>query len=205
MRGLLILFCAWVMFTGICPGAFSQTDWQKRKDQDGIKVFTKERQAFEVVSYKWITTMDVEMDRLFEFITDVGRYPEWIDGCCRTRMIRDEEDGGYRYHTVYDFPWPFRDRHMVVDVSVHEEDGDGERVITLESRSADEIEVEEGRKTRIKNFWERIRLMEKDESSVEMHTEGFFDPGGNIPPWLTNMHVDDSPIRTIKNLKNMLE
>jgi hypothetical protein len=149
--------------------------------------------------------MDIEMDRLFEFITDVGRYPEWIDGCCRTRMIREEEDGGYRYHTVYDFPWPFRDRHMIVDVSVYEEDGDGGRIISVESRSVDEIEVEEGRMTRIRNFWERVRLIEKDENSVEMHTEGFFDPGGNIPPWLTNVHVDDSPIRTIKNLKNMLE
>jgi ribosome-associated toxin RatA of RatAB toxin-antitoxin module len=204
VRGWLILFFAWIIVTGICPTAFSQTDWEQRKDQDGIKVFTKERQAFEVISYKSITTMDVEMDRLFEFITDVGRYPEWIDGCCQTRMIREEEDGGYRYHTVYDFPWPFRDRHMVVDVSVQVEDGDGERVITLESRSVDETEMEEGRKTRITNFWERVQLTEKDESSVQMITEGFFDPGGNIPPWLTNVHVDDSPIRTIKNLKEVL-
>ena len=203
MRARFILLVAWIIVAGICPQAFSQTDWQQRKDKDGIKVFTKERQAFEVISYKSIATMGVEMDRLFEFITDVGRYPEWIDGCCRTRIIHEEEDGGYRYHTVYDFPWPFRDRYMVVDMSVHEEDGG--RVITLESRSVDEIEVEEGGRTRITNFWERIRLTEKDESSVEMITEGFFDPGGNIPAWLTNMHVDNSPIRTVRNLKKTLE
>lgn len=203
MRGRFSLWSALLAVLWMCPPAFSDTDWQRRKDQEGIEVFTKKRQNFEVISYKWITTLDVELDRLFQFLTDVERYPEWIDGCCQTRMIRQEEDGRFMYHTVYDFPWPFRDRHMVVHVSVNRDDAG--KVVTLESRSVDEVADEKGRRTRITNFWETIRLIQKDETSVEIHTEGFFDPGGNIPPWLTNMYVDDSPIRTVTNLKNMLE
>lgn len=203
MRGLLILFGAWITVMGTSPVVLSQTDWQQRKDQDGIKVFTKKRRQPGVISYKWIATIDVEPDRLIRFLADVDRFPEWKDGCSESRLIREEEGGGYLYYVVYDFPFPFRDRYMVVDVSAYEEDGG--KVTILKSRSADEIEEEGGRMTRITNFWETSRLIRKTETSVEIRTEGFFDPGGNIPAWLTNMHVDNSPIRTVRNLKNELE
>jgi len=203
VRACLILLYGWIIVTGNCPAAFSQTDWQQRKDKDGIKVFTKKRQEPGVISYKWIATVDVEPNRLVRFLADVDRFPEWKDGCSRSRLIREEEGGGYLYYVVYDFPFPFRDRYMVVNVSVHEEDGSG--VTILESRSADEIDAEGRNMTRITNFWETSRLIRKTEASVEVHTEGFFDPGGNIPAWLTNMHVDNSPIRTVKNLKKELE
>jgi hypothetical protein len=181
----------------------SQTDWQQRKDQDGIKVFTKKSREPGVISYRWISTVAVESNRLLGFLEDVDRFPEWKDGCSESRRMGEQEDGGYLYYVVYDFPFPFRDRYMVVDVSVYEEDGGG--VTILESRSADEIDLEDKGMTRITNFWETSRLIRKTETSVEVHTEGFFDPGGNIPAWLTNIHVDNSPIRTVKRLKEKLE
>jgi len=203
VRAGLVLLVAWIIVTGICPAAFSQTGWQQRKDKDGIKVFTKKRLEPGVISYKWIATVDVDPNRLLRFLADVDRFPEWKDGCSRSRLIREEEGGGYLYYVVYDFPFPFRDRYMVVDVSVREEDEGS--VTTVESRSADEMEEEGGGMTRITNFWETSRLIRRSETSVEIHTEGFFDPGGNIPAWLTNMHVDNSPIRTVRNLRETLE
>jgi hypothetical protein len=203
VRGQVLSFFLFLVVLCIRDPVLCQEDWQLRKDDEGIRVFTRERRESDVVSYKIQANLKVELSGVLDRLTDVERLPEWVDPCREPRILSHNEKGKYVYHCVYDFPWPLRNRHMVVRSSVIEEDMG--RVVRLESRSHDGIVENKRGMVRMTDFWESVTLISRGQTSVQMHVEGFFDPGGNIPPWMTNLYLPQSALKTIKNLKKKLE
>ena len=53
----------------------------------------------------------------------------------------------------------------------------------------------------MKNFWQKWTVQPLGEGNVHVVLEGFFDPAGNIPAWLYNNVITETPVKAIHSLR----
>ena len=58
---------------------------------------------------------------------------------------------------------------------------------------------------RIKKYWQRWTIIPMDKGVIRLILEGFVDPGGNVPDWLYNMVITDTPLKVMRGVKERVE
>ncbi|MGG7305498.1 START domain-containing protein, partial [Klebsiella pneumoniae] len=68
-----------------------------------------------VFQYKAETTFDVPLERAVAVILDVDRAAQWVPYMGKVQMLsQDEKKGEFTLYMVLDFPFPLKDRDVVV-------------------------------------------------------------------------------------------
>ena len=60
-------------------------------------------------------------------------------------------------------------------------------------------------KIRIKEYRQTWTVERVGNNMAHVVLEGYIDPAGNIPDWISNMLIVDSPIKVISGIKQRLE
>ncbi|MCX6248016.1 MAG: hypothetical protein NTW10_09800 [Bacteroidetes bacterium] len=97
----------------------------------------------------------------------------------------------------------FTDRDLCVDVTVTIDTETGVHRITAVPLPG--VIPERQEMIRIKEYRQTwtIKPVSKEMSHVEL--EGYLDPAGSIPDWITNMLIVDSPVKVIGGVKERME
>jgi hypothetical protein len=165
----------------------AQEDWTLRKQKDGITIYTREREGNPLKEYRFSATIETPINVVYKFLSDVKLHPEWVYQCAGLTIIDEEPDIFVTYHTLYDIPWPAADRDLVARAVIQWAD-DSARVRILTEEIDQEYDLEKGI-VRMPDYKEDVVLERIDERNTLFRTEGYADPGGRIPPWLTNMFL----------------
>lgn len=108
------------MTTLLCLSSFytgaASTDKTKLSlDRNHIKVWTYQKADNPVFQYKAETTFDVPLERAVAVILDVDRAAQWVPYMGKVQMLsQDEKKGEFTLYMVLDFPFPLKDRDVVV-------------------------------------------------------------------------------------------
>ena len=86
--------------------------------------------------------------------------------------------------------WPLDDRDLVVNVEVQRK---GDRIICIMKNAPNAYPVQEGI-IRIPTFEGRWELIPLPDGRTRVISEGMTSPGGDIPDWLANTAVVDTPL-----------
>jgi hypothetical protein len=103
---------------------------------------------------------------------------------------------------VYDLPWPVTDRDLAVDVTVTCDPAGGGTIAAVAVPGMLPEKQDLIRMREYRQVW-TIRPAGKDRCHVEL--EGYANPAGAIPDWLSNMIIVDSPIKVICGVKERME
>ncbi len=186
------------LFVLILPVAkiFPQ-EWQLTKNQDGIKIYIRERSDGNV-EFKGFTTINATPSMILKVIKDGRNYPEWIDKVSDAEMI----ETGKNYFVVWyriSMPIGFDDRDIVLRNEIVKQKN-GAIKINLVSQSG-KVAPKPGI-VRIENaqgYWE---LVPKGRQTLVKY-RFFADIGTGLPAWIVKLFVDQAPFNTLKNLKSM--
>ena len=176
--GLVLTWCS----------AAGQSDWDLKRDKDGIVIFTRSSAASPLKEYRASAKIQSPLSDVYEFLTDLESRPEWVINCMGLDII-DTINGRIRYHTRYDIPWPMEDRDLVVEADLRvSEDFARAHLLTRN------VELDYGRKEgviRMPGYLEEVCLEMADSVTTLFTAEGFADPGGKVPAWIVNMFLVD--------------
>ena len=78
----------------------------------------------------------------------------------------------------------------------------GEKYILVSQPIKDSLKSEEY--VRLENFYQHTELVKENDERTKIIMEGKYDAGGNVPAWLINMFVVDSPLNSVENIENYL-
>jgi hypothetical protein len=53
---------------------------------------------------------------------------------------------------------------------------------------------------RIKNYWQQWTMVPIGKGMLHLTLEGSVDPGGNIPSWLINMVITETPLKIMRKV-----
>lgn len=185
-----------------CSVSFADTDWEPRKDEDGIRVYTRSVDGWDIEEFKVITVLNVKRYVVYETLVDILSYTEWYPDIIESEILKKVSETEFYCYSKVDVPWPSTDR-------------DGECLMKVAHNSADKTTIinmttcekykprQDGyvRMTKGKGFW---KLTSKDDKTV-VHYQYLSDPGGSLPAWIINMFIVDNPFNTMKALKERVK
>ncbi len=195
---LIILFV--LLFQN--PQLYSQEQWKLSKEGDGVKIFTKKFKNFDFKSFRANMIIDGSVHDFIGALSDIEGFMYWGDKIKSTNLLEKSGDTLQIYYSVVKVPFPYKNRDgiylnkfkwahqtktLFVDIDI----------------LYDYLEIEE-KFERVKGdgHWEIIEL---PSNKIDITFQMQLDPGGNIPSWIANIFIDDSPFRSMIRLKEIIE
>jgi hypothetical protein len=177
--------------------------WNFIKEKDGIKIYTCKEKGKSLKSYKGVTDINAPADKIFTLIEDVYHTDWWDKNITQIKVLLYEKNKRAQYYLVYDLPWPVTDRDLCVDVKVTIDPVTGESKIIAVPLTGVVPECQDI--IRIKEYRQSWTVKPAGKELTHVVLEGYADPAGSIPDWLSNMLIVDSPLSVIKEVKQRLE
>jgi len=184
-------------------GILQAQEWQLAKEKDGITIYSRKEPGSNFKAFRGEVEFQADIHDVFSIIEDVEKFDEWDDDVSLIRVIEHEAGRFIRYYVVYDVPWPFTDRDLCVETSIMDDEKTGARLLI--SKSVPELMPDEPNLVRIVNYWQKWIIQPKENGIVHVTLEGFADPAGDIPAWVANFAVTDSPYNTLKSIRDHVQ
>jgi hypothetical protein len=178
-------------------------DWECTKDHDGIKIYTCHDTASSYKLFKGEIDLQSDVNTVSKLIEDVRNFDIWDDDIKLIKVL-DAEPGKYiRYYVQYTVHWPFTDRDLCVEAKITTDSLSGVRVISSWS-DPDAMPVD-SEYVRIKEYWQRWTIAPVPPGKVHLTLEGYADPAGEVPAWLSNMAITNAPMNMLKKIRESLK
>jgi hypothetical protein len=203
MRHNQFQFILVFFFTLILSCSIAAQSWEFIKEKDGIKIYTRLEDGKSLKSYKGVTDINAPAEKIFALMEDITNTDWWDKKLTHIKVLLYEKSKRVQYYMVYDLPWPVIDRDLCVDVTITTDTVTGES--KFNTVALNEVIPERKDKVRIKDYRQIWTIIPAGKEKTHIVLEGFVDPAGTIPNWISNMLIIESPIKAIRGLKERME
>ncbi|NOQ79948.1 MAG: hypothetical protein GQ546_11170, partial [Gammaproteobacteria bacterium] len=181
-------------------------------NKDGIKVYVYRHKDSDFWVFKSSTDINASLDSILAVMFDNNSGEMWIDACKKSFLIKKISfNERYHYH-VFDIPFPFNDRDFIFHSTLKQNPLD--KSVTIKMFSAYDYcydkqiiqcdEVNQSKLVRVVKSFGAFKLApNKNGTKITWIQDS--DPAGNLPSWLVNQLVENTPYRTFKNLKKIVQ
>jgi len=191
---LLLLFS----FTAIAE----TTNWQLKKESDGIKIYLGTVPNSNLKSVKVEVTLNGTISQLVGLLQDAKAHEQWVYNTKASYLIKKITEQEQIYYSEISMPWPITNRDVVMDIKMSQDAATHTLHIDAES-VAGYLPAKNGiiRISSSKAVWTVTPI---GNGKLQLEYTAQADPAGSIPNWVVNMFSDKGPYETFKKLKDML-
>ena len=182
----------------VCARVSGQDEWELKKDEDGIKVFTACTPNSNFKSIKVECTVKATPSQLVAFLMDIQAQHDWVYNNKSTQLVKKIGSNEMIFYSEVSVPWPCTNRDYISHITIKQPTP---QLVTIDAHAEpDLLPVKEG-KVRVmtsKAHWD-VTSLSKDLLKIVYTVQ--FDPAGSVPAWLTNMFVTKGPLQTFQKLR----
>lgn len=176
-------------------------EWEVALDQDGIKVLTREVPGSSYEEYKGITTVTASAASVMAIFTDQEANRKWLEGCMEAETLEHSGFHSQTAYQVYDFPWPATDRDFVIEFEI-KQTGENDFFMAMHDRSGQVPERPDLVRAEMPSGYYEINQLSPDKTEIVMAQH--VNPNGDLPSWMVNSLITDTPYYSLKSLKEMV-
>ena len=199
MNRILLL----LLISTISKTVILSQDWEKELENEKITVFTKKGEEDNIKAYKAYSFINHPIDDIYKVYVDFDNYYKWFEELEQVKLLSSERNDStdrFLYYSVVEFPWLFENRDMFTELTITKSP---DVKYTLVSKPVkDSVKYEDY--VRLENFYQHTELIKENDNRTKIIMEGKYDAGGNVPAWLMNMFVVESPLNSVVNIENYL-
>ncbi len=181
----------------------AQSEWELKKDKNGIKVYTRDVEGSSFKEFKGETVIkNVSITDVLDVIFDVKNYDKLFPDLSGPKIIKQIDKYHNIHYSVLHTPWPVSDRDNVneLDATISDDGKSAHVAVNVRQGLVEEkkglVRISEG-----KGFWG----LKQTDDGVKVVYQYHGNPGGIIPAWLANSFVVSHPFETLENLHKRLE
>lgn len=168
-------------------------------DKNNIKVWTTQDSKNPALSYKAETTLNATLEQAVGIVLDVEHAKNWIPHVSQVEVLsRNDQKGEFTLYMVLDFPFPLKDRDVVVKGSVSKAANGS---IYIRNKAIAQGKALNPQFIRLKRYEGDWIFQKLAENKVKVTNSGFADPEGAIPISVSNMFVEQQPYQMLKKMK----
>lgn len=192
-----VIHLLFVAGLSVSTGHAAETDWEQKRDREGIQVFTRSVEGSPYDAVRTVTMLEnVRLSSLVALIEDAEACPDWADRCAESYVVETVSATESFVYTHNDMPFPVSDRDVVAHVKWEQD----QQSLTVEMHS----EAVSGKHEEVRG---RLRLQQAramwrfeplPDNQVRIINEAHIDPGSALPGWVTNMLLVDTPFETMR-------
>ena len=187
----------------VLPVVTCAQKWEYVKERNGIKIYTRKENNSNLKSFKGVTDLHTEMNKVCSLLGNAKSFDWWDKDITEIKVLSYELGKYIQYYLVYDVPWPLSDRDLVVDARITIDPLT--RTETIFAQPLPNVIPEKPDLIRIKKYWQKWTVQPVNPGIVRVTLEGFVDPGGNVPAWLYNMVITETPLKVIREVRKRVE
>ena len=173
--------------------------WNFVKEKDGIKIYTRVEQNHILKSSKGEAVFHAPIEKIYALLGNPKNTDWWDKGIKEIKVLAYDRYKLVQYYLVYKMPWPMVNRYLVTETRITSDPLTGDRKFS--TKPLPDVVPEKADVIRIRNYHQSWTLHPIDKEHVLVTFEGYVDPGGNIPSWFYNIVVAETPLRTIRSLR----
>ncbi len=191
------------LFLSLGFSSQAQGSWELKKNKNGVSVYTKKVENSKLKAYKAIVEINSTVEEAYDLLLDFKAYPAWQHNCSTGKLIKKVNDNSMYVYVVTDAPWPVSDRDIVMKYDITKPSSDEIKIgMSAGDKSMAPAVKGNVRMDYLKGFW---KITSKGEGKIQITQQVHADPAGNIPEWLANSAVVDTPYETLLKMKQRLE
>jgi virulence-associated protein VagC len=191
---------ALILFLSLSLGKTLAQEWEFAKEKDRIKVYTRMEKDSRFKSFKGETEVKADHKSIIALIEDVEKFDDWDEDVSEIKVLEHVPGKMLKYYVVYDVPWPFHDRDLCVEAITSVDQATG--TILMQARSIPEAVPLNEDRVRILDYRQKWIVEPKENGWALVTVEGFADPAGDIPAWIANMAITDTPLNMLREIRN---
>ena len=167
--------------------------------KNNIKVWTYQNSQNPVFLYKAETTYDTPFEKAVGLILDVDHAVKWVPYMGSVKVLsRDDKKGEFLLYMVLDFPFPLKDRDLVVQGKMIK---DAQGIITIKNKAVDKAYAKNPDYIRLTHYEGDWTFQKLANNKVKVSTYGYANPEGSIPVGFVNMFVQQQPYQMLQKMK----
>ena len=167
--------------------------------KNNIKVWTYQNSQNPVFLYKAETTYDTPFEKAVGLILDVDHAVKWVPYICSIKVLsRDDKKGEFLLYMVLDFPFPLKDRDLVVQGKMLK---DAQGIISIKNKAVDKGYAKNPDYVRLTHYEGDWTFQKLANNKVKVSTSGYANPEGSIPLSFVNMFVQQQPYQMLLKMK----
>ncbi len=180
----------------------NEPEWTLEREAEGITVETRPVPDSGVREFRGVTEVAAPTEEILALLRDSDRFSAWFPNTPESRLLAREDGVSYRY-SVMATPWPISERDNVLRSSLHSDPATS--IVQIDLEAAPEYYAEQSGRVRVRRArgsWTLEPLAERrTRVTFRMHLE----PGGDIPEWMVNTRVVETPFEALTNLRETVE
>ena len=196
MTSKILCIASLLGVTVVLNTSFTTSDWVLKKDESGIKVYTKNLSGSDVKAVKMITSANSSLAAMVSLLEDVPSYNEWVYHCTGAKIIKNISNTEYYRYQITTAPWPVENRDLITHARVIQ---DAKKAVTVTGNAFPTSIPEKSGLVRVKKMDETWNLIPKGNNKVDIEYQIITDPGGSVPSSVMNMFIIDGPFESMKN------
>ena len=177
--------------------------WKLIKDKGGIEIFSKSGNNSDYIEIKGVSEVESNLKAFVALMKDVNGFKNWMHAAKETSLIRKDNEYHFSYYLHSDFPWPAKDRDVVLNLRIFRDTIN--RAIYTKARNLKGIipKKEDIRRiASVKSSWKFVPIR---GNRVKIIFKTRVKPGIQLPDWLAEKIYNIGPYHTIKNMKQMVQ
>lgn len=198
MKKLILMACAAALSAAVQAVPVEGTP-KLSLNKNNIKVWTYPDSQNPVMMYKAETTMNVSIEQAAALVLNIDHAVDWVPFLSQMKLLSsDDKKGEFLLYMVLDFPFPLKDRDLVVQGKMSK---DAKGVITIQNKALKNgypLNSNYVRLTQYEGDWSFQKL---GPQKVKVITSGYANPEGSIPLSVVNMFVQQQPYQMLQKMK----
>lgn len=171
-------------------------------DKNNIKVWTIQDSQNPVMSYKAETIFDTTLAQAVNVVMDVENAKTWMPYVAQAEILsRNDQNGEFTLYMVVDFPFPLKDRDLVVKGTITK---DAKGAVHIRNKAINQGKAVNPNFVRIQRYEGHWTFQKLSDQKVRVTNSGFADPKGVIPISVSNMFVQQQPYQMLQKMKQEL-
>ena len=200
MKKVILMTCAVAMFATAQAKPLDNAKLSMNKNN--IKVWTYQNSQNPVFLYKAETIYDTPLEKAVGLILDVDHAVKWVPYMGSVKVLsRDDKKGEFLLYMVLDFPFPLKDRDLVVQGKMVK---DAQGVISIKNKAIDKGYAKNPDYVRLTHYEGDWSFQKLANNKVKVSTYGYANPEGSIPLTFVNMFVQQKPYQMLQKMKQEL-
>ena len=197
MKKVILMTCAVAMFATAQAKPLDNAKLSMNKNN--IKVWTYQNSQNPVFLYKAETIYDTPLEKAVGLILDVDHAVQWVPYMGSVKVLsRDDKKGEFLLYMVLDFPFPLKDRDLVVQGKMVK---DAQGVISIKNKAIDKGYAQNPDYVRLTHYEGDWSFQKLANNKVKVSTYGYANPEGSIPLTFVNMFVQQQPYQMLQKMK----
>ena len=184
----------------LCDSSIVHADgeWRLRKDEDNIRVYTKNVDGSPFDAVRTVTVMqDVRLSALAALIIDAEACSSWASRCVESYIYQRLSETDAYVYTHSNMPFPIKNRDMLTH-AVWRQDATS-LTVRVDSKATTGILEEIAGRLRLTQLRLGWIFKPLESGAVEISNEAHIDPGSSLPGWITNLLLVSIPYETMRS------